>query len=83
MQYFFLKKTFFSINDALHLWHQPIWSEHKLSQWNHATLVSYNTLNLSYDFMGFLRGGLVAWELLGWNESNDAKKMTWSWSALR
>jgi len=44
------------------------------AQWNHATHVSYNTLNLSYDFMSFLRGGLVAWELLGWNGSNDAKK---------
>ncbi len=32
------------------------------------------TLHLSYDFMGFLRGGLVVWELLGWNGSNDAKK---------
>ncbi len=44
------------------------------AQWNRATRVSYNTLNLSYDFMGFLRGGLVVWELLGWNGSNDAKK---------
>jgi hypothetical protein len=44
------------------------------AQWNCATHMPYNTLNLSYDFMGFLKGGLVVWELLGWNGSNDEKK---------